>query len=95
LKQWLESTDLPPVVDLECLDADGRHGEVLMLGLRRLAGVSRARIDAACATPKRGRKRVEVIQVALQQGLLVWIDDHLALTPSGLLLADQVILDLL
>jgi hypothetical protein len=38
---------------------------------------------------------VEVIQVALQQGLLVWIDDHLALTPSGLLLADQVILDLL
>ena len=95
LKQWLESTDLPPVVDLECLDGDGRHGEVLMLGLRRLRGVQRARIDAACATPKRGAKRAGVIQVALQQGLLEWNDDHLCLTPSGLLLADRVVVDLL
>jgi len=95
LKQWLESTDLPPVVDLECLDADGKHGEVLMLGLRRLRGVPRARIHAACATPKRGAKRAGVIQVALQQGLLAWNEDHLCLTPSGLLLADRVIVDLL
>ena len=95
LKQWMDSTGLPPVVDLECLDTDGRYGEVLMLGLRRLVGVPRDRVEAACATAGRGALREAVISRSIEQGLLQWRDDHLAFTSGGLLLADQVIRNLL
>ncbi len=97
LKAWMDQrTDgLPPVVDLESLDADAVMGEVLMLGLRRLAGVPNDTVAAACSTPKRGAHRAAAIATHTAAGLLHDVDGHLALTRSGLLLADHVISDLL
>ena len=95
LKQWLDSRGLPPVIDLEVRDLDGRCGEVLMLGLRQLKGVPRLRVDEALAAPLRGPARHAAINRHLGAGLLAWRAEHLCLTQSGLLLADTVIGDLL
>jgi oxygen-independent coproporphyrinogen-3 oxidase len=95
LKQWLDSEGLPPIIDLETRDLDGRCGEVLMLGLRQLQGVPRLMVDQAISAPSRGQARAAAITRHLEAGLLAWREDNLCLTNDGLLLADTVIGDLL
>jgi oxygen-independent coproporphyrinogen-3 oxidase len=95
LGPWLAGTGLSAIDTLEQLDADGRAGEVLMLGLRRLDGVARPVVATACDTPKRGRERRAAIAKHVEGGLLAWTREHLHLTPKGLLLADGVMGDLL
>lgn len=95
LGAWLDSTGAPPVTDREQLDLDGQLGEALMLGLRRLQGVSRALVNAAVAAPRRGPARGRAIDRHVEAGLLHWAQDALTLTSRGLMLADTVMVDLL
>ncbi len=95
LAQWLNTKGLPLVVDQEHRDPDGRWGEVLMVGLRRLSGVAASRVAHACATPERGVARRSAIERHLAGGLLCWRNDCLCFTARGLLLGDEVIGDLL
>ena len=95
LGPWLAGSGLSHIDTVERLDADGRAGEVLMLGLRRLDGVPRGEVEAACSTPDRGAARTHAIERHLDSGLLRWTDERLGLTSTGLLLADTVLRDLL
>ncbi|MCH2140268.1 MAG: radical SAM family heme chaperone HemW [Phycisphaerales bacterium] len=95
LGEYLDSEGLPPIDSIEQLDEEGRWGEVLMLGLRLLDGVPKQTVDAACATSGRGARRADVMRQAIEDELLEWRKDHLALTTRGLLLADGVIRELL
>ncbi|MDY7109971.1 MAG: radical SAM family heme chaperone HemW [Planctomycetota bacterium] len=95
LEAYLASGPLPPICDVEHLDADGRVGEALMLGLRMIDGIELTRLEALLAEGKRGRQRAEAIETHLAAGLLERRDDHLRLTRRGLLLADTVLSDLI
>ena len=95
LGPWLQGSGLPPVDTVEQLDIDGQLGERLMLGLRLNEGVPRAVVEAALSAPSRGEARRVTLDEAIQKGLLAWHQDHLVLSPSGLLIADAIIGDLL
>jgi oxygen-independent coproporphyrinogen-3 oxidase len=95
LGPWLGGSGLSSIDSFEQLDADGRLGEVLMLGLRMNEGVHRRQVEASVAAPKRGAARQAEITRGLESGLLCWLDDRLTLTPRGLLLADGVMAALL
>ena len=66
-----------------------------MLGLRLNEGVPRAVVEAAVSAPSRGEARRATLDEAIQKGFLAWHQDHLVLSPSGLLIADAIIGDLL
>jgi len=91
LGAYLTAEGLPPIDQVERLDEDGRWGEVLMLGLRLLEGVSEQQVAAACSTPERGALRRLAIEQAVGDRLLAWRAGRLMLTDRGLLLADGVI----
>jgi len=95
LGPWLEGSGLSPIDSFEQLDADGRLGERLMLGLRLQEGVALRLVEEATAAPKRGPARQAAIDRGLEGGLLLWHGDRLTLTARGLLLADGVIAELL
>ena len=95
LGPYLEGDGLPLIDRLERLDPDGVFGERLMLGLRRLDGIDRAVIDAACSTPLRGPGRRAAIEQGVKRGLVAWRENRLALTRKGLLQADSLIVELL
>ncbi|MDP7030549.1 MAG: radical SAM family heme chaperone HemW [Phycisphaerales bacterium] len=95
LGPWLEGEGLSHVDSVERLDRDGTAGEVLMLGLRRMDGVPRGVVAAACETPGRGATRRLALDAHVQGGLLAWDGDALRLTDEGMLLADTVLRDLL
>ncbi|MHC4429208.1 MAG: radical SAM family heme chaperone HemW [Planctomycetota bacterium] len=86
LEGYLGSRGLPEITDVECLDADGRVGETLMLGLRLIEGLEVATLDA---------RRAAAIERHLAAGLLERRETNLRLTRHGLLLADTVLSDLL
>jgi oxygen-independent coproporphyrinogen-3 oxidase len=95
LGPWLQGSGLSPIDSVEQLDIDGQLGEMLMLSLRLNEGAPRRVVEAGFAAPLRGDARRATIDKAMQQGLLAWKADHLVLTPSGLLVADGIIGDLL
>jgi oxygen-independent coproporphyrinogen-3 oxidase len=95
LAAYLASGPLPPICDVECLDADGRAGEQLMLGLRLVEGIELTRLDSLLADGMRGPQRAAAIGSHIASGLLQRRDDHLRLTQRGLLLADTVLCDLI
>ncbi len=95
LGAYIQGDGLPAIDTVECLDADGRAGEALMLGLRCTRGVPRSLVEWASAQPARGTKRAAAITLHIESGLLAWQDDSLVLTGSGMLLADGVLGDLL
>ena len=95
LGPYLEGQGLPEIDTVEVLDADGRAGEVLMLGLRCTRGIERQKVIAATSLPMRGQQRAAAIERHLESGLLVWDDDLLRLTQAGMLLGDTVLVDLL
>jgi oxygen-independent coproporphyrinogen-3 oxidase len=95
LAEYLDSGPLPPIVDAERLDADGRIGEELMLGLRLTDGISTDRLDALLGAGARGRSRRSAVDRFIAAGLLVRSGDVVRLSRRGLLLADTVLAELL
>ncbi|WIM70254.1 radical SAM family heme chaperone HemW [Corynebacterium suedekumii] len=81
----LAAGDLP-IAGEELLSAADRHTEALMLGLRLRDGVPLSWIEPA------GH---EVVDTFVDRGLLHKIDDRVALTDAGRLLADGIITDIL
>ncbi len=95
LADYLEVGPLPPVVDVERLDDDGRVGEMLMLGLRLIDGIEQEHVDDLLASGHRGHDRDAAVRRHLASGLLERCDGRLKLTRHGLLLADTVLADLI
>jgi coproporphyrinogen III oxidase-like Fe-S oxidoreductase len=89
----MADTHLPPVEDIELLSENGQAGEALMLGLRLRSGISSERVESLMMVPE-GQWRRKIIQKHIQNGFLKW-DSSLRLTPSGLMVADSIIGDLL
>lgn len=86
---------LPEVVDVEELDAAGRVGEALMMGLRLLRGLPRERIERLLEDDPRRAERTAAIESRLECGDLEWREDYLRLPKRGLMFADDVIASLL
>lgn len=78
----------------EPFDADRRCGEALVFGLRRLAGVALGPLAARYGADPLERRRPGW-ERGIASGLLELDRDRLALTRRGLLLADEVFVDLL
>jgi coproporphyrinogen III oxidase-like Fe-S oxidoreductase len=95
LQEYLDLGPLPNIADVERLDADGRVGEELMLGLRLMNGLPISRIESLLQIGTRGASRQEAIHRHVDAGLLQIADDHLRLTRRGLLLADGILADLI
>lgn len=94
LGSYLESTDLPPVLDLECVDDDAQVGEALMLGLRLIDGITREALQQLLKRGTRGPERRAAIERHIKTGLLQQSDDRVRFTQDGLLMADSVLADL-
>jgi oxygen-independent coproporphyrinogen-3 oxidase len=94
LGAYLGSDGLPPVVDVEQLDDDGRAGEALMLGLRLIAGIERERLETLLAMGRRGAERTAAIERHAEAGRLELDDTGVRLTRQGRLLGDMVLADL-
>lgn len=93
LGEYLEApapNDLPPIIDVERVDADSRAGEALMLRMRLLDGVPAARLEALLNDARRS-----AIARHTASGLLESDERGVRLTPRGLLLADSVLADLI
>ncbi len=88
LGQYLASEGPCPIQDLEHLDASGRMGERLMLGLRLRDGlvVRDDQLDA-------GRRAV--VDQAIRDGAMVREGEHLKLTRSGMMVADAILCQLI
>jgi oxygen-independent coproporphyrinogen-3 oxidase len=89
---YVDSSGLPPIVDAERLGADARVGEALMLGLRLREGFDEPALDALIAQGRDDRR--VAIERHVDGGLLERADGRVRLSRRGLLLADDVLADL-
>ncbi len=80
--------------DVESFDADRRAGEALVFGLRSLSGISISTLSIRYGDAPLERRR-PVLDRAAEQGLLAFDGENARLTRRGLLLADEVFVDLL
>jgi coproporphyrinogen III oxidase-like Fe-S oxidoreductase len=94
LGEYLANGPLPPVVNLEHVNVDSRIGEEFMLGLRLIHGLPRDLVERLLSSGERSDARRLAIERHLQSGLLESTDDRLRFSPDGLLLADDVLADL-
>jgi oxygen-independent coproporphyrinogen-3 oxidase len=92
LAPYLDSTDQPPVMDVEHLPADQRVGEVLMMYLRLRQGMPMDRVESLIP---HGDWRYDKISELTNLGLLEKADGFLRLTHNGLLVGDAVLSELL
>ncbi|MBL9120491.1 MAG: radical SAM family heme chaperone HemW [Phycisphaerae bacterium] len=91
LSAWLASESATsPIQDLEKVDEETRAGEILMLGLRLREGLPQSTVDRCCQGP-RGAERQAALAAALERGLMERVADRLRFTRAGLLLADEVL----
>lgn len=95
LSDYLDSSGLSRVQDVEFLDEDGRIGEELMMGLRLREGIPLSRIDEMLRGGDRARQRAAAIEKHIGNGLLARRNSGLQLTEAGLLLADSILVDLI
>jgi oxygen-independent coproporphyrinogen-3 oxidase len=96
LGRYLEDLDaLPPIEGAECLDEDGRVAEAIMLGLRRLEGITDADVEALLGRGTRGEARRTAIARNIDANMLTVEGGRLRLTRAGLMLADGVIAELM
>ena len=95
ISDYLTTTGYSSIENVECLDADGRVGEALMMGLRLIDGMTRERLDALLDQGARGELRRETIGMHIRSGLLSMDEQCLKLTSRGHLLADEVLVDLI
>ncbi len=86
---------LPPIADVEVVDAATTAGEQFMLGLRLTDGLTLAEVDRLLSiSGERETARRAAIERHHDAGLLEVRDDCLRLTQRGLLLANDVLVDL-
>ncbi len=95
LGDYLESSHLPPIVDVEHVDEPTRAGESFMLGLRLIGGLPMTEVKSLLArSGDRASARTSAIERHSEGGLLEVRQDRLRLTRRGLLLANTVLVDL-
>ena len=92
LPKYLAASPAPPTQDHEQLDAAGRFGEQLMLGLRLREGIDADWFDSHPALRNDQR---DTANEWVTLGLLQRTGSRLRLTPKGLFVADSVIAKLL
>jgi oxygen-independent coproporphyrinogen-3 oxidase len=92
LPKYLAASPTPPTQDHEALDASGRFGEQLMLGLRLREGIDAKWFDDHPALRNDQR---DTANEWIDLGLLQRTDGRLRLTRKGLFVADSVIAKLL
>lgn len=92
LKKYIDGCPTPPTQDHEQLDAVGRFGEQLMLGLRLREGIDADWFDNHPA--QRSHQR-ETANEWIDLGLLQRTEGRIRLTRQGLFVADSVIAKLL
>jgi oxygen-independent coproporphyrinogen-3 oxidase len=92
LDDWLDGSGLSPVVNVDEPSAAVASGERLMLGLRLRRGIERAVVDDLV----RGHaERQAAMGRHLDRGNLVWLDDRLRIADGSVMLADDILSDLL
>jgi oxygen-independent coproporphyrinogen-3 oxidase len=91
LDDYLRIGPLPPITDVERLDADGRVGEELMLRLRLIEGVGVDRLEELLAQGRKGPERAAAIERFVDTGWLDRTETSLRLTRRGLTMADSVV----
>jgi oxygen-independent coproporphyrinogen-3 oxidase len=86
----------PLVTDVEMVDAATSAGEQFMLGLRLIEGLAMADVDRllSMSGPREAPRRA-AIERHRDSGLLEMRDNRLRLTRRGLLLANDVLVDLI
>ncbi len=94
LSEYLDTSDLSPVIDIEELGIDAQVGESFMLGLRLIKGMSISLVEQLLDRPET-RWRKKVIENYLVNGYLVQEGSFLRLSSEGVRFADCVISDLL
>jgi hypothetical protein len=88
----LDGSGLSPVVNVDEPSAAVASGERLMLGLRLRRGIERAVVDDLV----RGHaERQAAMGRHLDRGNLVWLDDRLRIADGSVMLADDILSDLL
>lgn len=96
LGDYLDSPKWPPIVDPEFVDQFARAGELFMLGLRLIDGLSLADVDALLeVSGDQASVRRAAIERHRLAGLLEVHDQRLRLTRRGLLMANDVLVDLI
>lgn len=90
-----ENDGFPPITDVELVDQATAAGEQFMLGLRLIEGLALTEIERllAISGPRQSTRRA-ALERHRQGGLLEVRDDRLCLTHRGLLLANDVLVDL-
>jgi oxygen-independent coproporphyrinogen-3 oxidase len=94
LADYLSTSGLPPVEDVERLSQDIQVGEAFMMGLRLLEGMEFAWVESLIEQSPNTWRRT-VIERNIEDGFLVWANEKLVLTDKGLHFADTVICELL
>ena len=95
LDAYLQTRPLPPIADVEQLDIARAAGEALMLGLRLIDGLPMAAAHDLIRQTADATGRLEAIDQAISRRLLDSTDQQLRLTRAGLLLADDIIAQLI
>jgi oxygen-independent coproporphyrinogen-3 oxidase len=94
LADYLSTSGLPPVEDVERLSKDIQAGEAFMMGLRLLEGMEFAWVESLIEQSPNTWRRT-VIERNIESGFLIWANEKLVLTDKGLHFADTVICELL
>jgi oxygen-independent coproporphyrinogen-3 oxidase len=95
LDAYLHGRPLAPIADVEQLDAARAAGELLMLGLRLVDGIPVDEMRALIDRTDDAAGRLESIDRATAAGLLQVANGRASLTRAGLLLADEIIAELI
>ena len=91
LDDWLDGEGLSPVVTVDRPDAPTELGERAMLGLRLRDGIDRELAGSlAASTPERD----SALRRHLDAGGLEWRDDRLRIADRAMMLADDILSDL-
>jgi len=92
LDRYIQHQPSPPITQVEQLDANARRGELLMLGLRLLEGMTITAIEKLLIDDLgRAAKIEELIGI----NMLERTDTHIRLTRRGLFVADSVLAELI
>ncbi|MCH2160916.1 MAG: radical SAM family heme chaperone HemW [Phycisphaerales bacterium] len=96
LDEWLDSGPFAPIVDLEPPDTARAVGEALMLGFRRTAGFGPGELDEVLQADATGEaRRRAAIEAALGDGRLEQDARGIRFSRAGVLLADDLLAELL
>ncbi len=91
---YLDQRPLPPVTDVERLDANGVVGERFMLGLRLNCGIPLRQVEAMLAGSSTADRRLAIDRF-VNEGLIERTEESLRLTHRGRLLANDVLSELI